>query len=126
MRTYEPLPQTPEERDFVSLVILKSKQERFDYALSDLMCWLDGFIAAGGKYKPETEETLRDLHGTIKRAYDTIPPNLPNKWFGDRAREVRNLAIQSIGAKPVVAHQKLKQIRLIAEEVIDEENRGQK
>jgi len=120
-----PLPQTPEERDFVSLVILKSKQERFDYALSDMMCWLDGFIAAGGQYKPETQEVLRDLHGTVKRAYDTIP-NQPNKWSGDRAREVRNLAIQSIGAKSVVAQQKLKEIRLIAEAVIDEENRGQK
>ena len=121
-----PSPQTPEERDFVSLVILKSKQERFDYALSDLMCWLDGFIAAGGKYKPETQDVLRDLHGTVKHAYPTIPPNQPNKWFGDRAREVRNLAIQSIGSKSVVAQQKLKEIRLIAEAVIDEENRGQK
>ena len=110
--------------EFVSLTLPKEKHERFDNALSDIMCWLDGFIAAGGNYRPETQEVLRDIHGTIKRAYNTTPP-ATNKWSGDRAREVRNLAIQSIGAKREVAQQKLKEIRLIAEAVIDEENRGQ-
>jgi hypothetical protein len=110
--------------EFVSIALTKENQQRFDYALSDIMCWLDGFIAAGGKYAPDTQEVLRDLHGVIKRAYDTLPP-VENKWSGNRARVVRNLTLQSIGAKPTVAQQKLKQIRKIAEAIIDEENRGQ-
>ena len=110
---------------FVSVVLPKEKHERYDNALSDVMCWLDGFIAAGGYYRPETQEVLRDIHASVKRAYDTPPP-VQNKWSGDRAREVRNLALQSIGAKPAVAQQKLQEIRKIAEAVIDEENRGNK
>ena len=42
------------------------KLEAYSYALSDVLCWLDGFTAAGGIYSPQTQETLRNLNCAIK------------------------------------------------------------
>lgn len=45
-----------------------------DHALSDILCWLNGFTQGGGEYSPETQYTLRDIRDMIRRAYPTIPP----------------------------------------------------
>jgi hypothetical protein len=39
-------------------------------ALCDVLCWLDGFKAAGGTYSPGTIEVLRVLSCKLK---DTLP-----------------------------------------------------
>lgn len=41
--------------------------ERFDFALSDVLCWMSGFKAAGGDYSPGTEGALRDLRDALRR-----------------------------------------------------------
>jgi hypothetical protein len=40
--------------------------ERFAFALSDVLCWLDGFKAGGGVYSPGSTEDLRDLNRACK------------------------------------------------------------
>ncbi len=39
----------------------QAEQEKFDDALSDVICWLGGFQAAGGTYTPGSIEALREL-----------------------------------------------------------------
>lgn len=56
------------------LVIPLADKERFEDALSDVLCWLNGFKAGGGEYSPETQLVLRDLRDKIRLAYDTLPP----------------------------------------------------
>lgn len=64
-------PPTP---SFKCLTISNEDKERFDYALSDILCWLDGFTQGGGAYSPDSQNALRDLRDVIRRAYETIPP----------------------------------------------------
>jgi hypothetical protein len=59
---------------FKCLTITNEDKDRFDYALSDILCWLNGFTQGGGTYSPESQNTLRDLRDVIRRAYETIPP----------------------------------------------------
>jgi hypothetical protein len=40
--------------------------DKFCYALSDLLCWMDGFKAAGGQYSPGSIEVIRDLSCNLK------------------------------------------------------------
>lgn len=58
-----PLPQLP---SLANYYFQAEKLEAYSYALSDLLCWLDGFTAAGGVYSPGTQEILRDLNCAIK------------------------------------------------------------
>ena len=43
-----------------------NKAERFSMALSDVICWMDGFKAGGGVYSPGSIEDLRDLNHACK------------------------------------------------------------
>ena len=61
--TEKELPQLPALANYY---FQAEKLEKYGYALSDLLCWLDGFRAAGGVYSPQTQETLRDLNCAIK------------------------------------------------------------
>ena len=45
------------------------KVENYSMALSDVLCWLDGFTAAGGAYSPQTQELLRDLNIALKQTF---------------------------------------------------------
>lgn len=42
------------------------KVDSYCNAMSDVLCWLDGFRAAGGVYSPGTQETLRNLNDGLK------------------------------------------------------------
>jgi hypothetical protein len=42
--------------------------ERYSDALSDAICWLDGFVAAGGQYHPHSIDSLRELNTKLKDA----------------------------------------------------------
>lgn len=46
--------------------------ERFDCALSDFLCWVAGFKAAGGSYSPATEGSIRDLRIVLRRTLDSL------------------------------------------------------
>lgn len=43
------------ERKFVCVTISEYHQKRFDDALSDALCWLNGYVAGGGTYSPQFE-----------------------------------------------------------------------
>ena len=43
-----------------------AKIDEYCNAMSDVLCWLGGFIAAGGVYQPGTFETLRNLQDAMK------------------------------------------------------------
>ena len=58
-----PLPELP---SLAKYYFQPEKLQAYSFALSDLLCWLDGFTAAGGTYSPGSEETLRDLNCAIK------------------------------------------------------------
>lgn len=61
--TPPPLPQLP---IIANYYFQAEKLDAYSFALSDLLCWMDGFTAAGGTYSPGTLETLRDLNCAIK------------------------------------------------------------
>lgn len=42
-------------------------------ALSDIICWMDGFQAGGGVYSPQSIETLRNLNIALKNLYRETP-----------------------------------------------------
>lgn len=42
------------------------KVDDYCNALSDVLCWLDGFKAGGGVYSPQTQESLRNLNNGLK------------------------------------------------------------
>lgn len=65
-----PPPPPPEIRK--NCILTQSELDAADHALSDILCWMDGFLAAGGKYGPETLEELRTLRTRLHRAYHTI------------------------------------------------------
>ena len=50
--------------------------EDISYALSDVLCWLDGFRAGGGSYSPGSHEKLRELNIKLKAALNENPPRL--------------------------------------------------
>jgi hypothetical protein len=62
-----------------SFVVPEEKQERWRDALADVNCWMNGFVQGGGNYSPETIHVLRDIHDTIRMAYPTMPPVIPEK-----------------------------------------------
>jgi hypothetical protein len=43
------------------------KVENASLALSDILCWMDGFLAGGGTYNPGSLECLRDLNIGLKQ-----------------------------------------------------------
>ena len=42
------------------------KLDEFTFALSDFLCWIDGFRAGGGTYSPDSQESLRNLNDALK------------------------------------------------------------
>lgn len=58
-----PLPQLP---PIANYYFQAERLERYSHALSDVLCWLDGFKSGGGTYSPGTEEVLRDLNCAVK------------------------------------------------------------
>ena len=48
----------------------KEKCENYSFALSDIICWMDGFKAAGGVYHPDSIEVLRELNIAVKQIDD--------------------------------------------------------
>lgn len=42
------------------------KVDTYCNAMSDVLCWLQGFVAGGGEYGPGTIETLRNLNDALK------------------------------------------------------------
>lgn len=50
------------------VVATQADLDRFDLALSDFLCWIGGFQAAGGDYHPGSDGALRDLRAAIGRA----------------------------------------------------------
>ena len=56
----------PELPSAAKLYFRPERLEEFAFALCDLLCWLDGFNAAGGSYSPGTKEVLRELSCNIK------------------------------------------------------------
>lgn len=59
---------------FYCVTIKEIHRERFEDALSDFLCWMDGYRAGGGLYSPCSVEDLRELRETLKAGYETIPP----------------------------------------------------
>lgn len=51
----------------MSTLFSPEKAEQYSHALSDVLCWLDGFKAGGGVYFPDSTETLRDLNLAMKK-----------------------------------------------------------
>lgn len=47
-----------------------AQAKEYQEALSDFLCWIDGFKAAGGTYSPGSHERLRELNAKLK---DTLP-----------------------------------------------------
>lgn len=62
------------DEKFYSIVVNESNHKKFDDALSDVLCWLDGYQAAGGTYSPGSVEVLRDLRARIIKGYNTQGP----------------------------------------------------
>lgn len=62
----ETITQPPQLPQIANHYFHAAKLEGYTNALSDLLCWMDGFQAAGGKYSPSTLEVLRDLNCAIK------------------------------------------------------------
>lgn len=58
-----PLPELPA---IAKHYLRPEKVESYTYALSDLLCWMDGFKAAGGVYSPGSLDALRDLNCNLK------------------------------------------------------------
>ena len=50
-----------------SVNIRKAEAERYIAALADILCWMQGFKAAGGQYSGDLEG-LRDLNIKLKEA----------------------------------------------------------
>lgn len=44
----------------------KEQCDTFTNALSDFLCWIEGFQCGGGKYTPQSIEPLRDLNIKLK------------------------------------------------------------
>ena len=52
--------------EIASYVLRKEKLEEYAFAMADVLCWLNGFVAAGGLYSPGSIESLRDLTDVLK------------------------------------------------------------
>ncbi|HUD73754.1 MAG TPA: hypothetical protein VMQ76_01680 [Terracidiphilus sp.] len=100
--------------------ITPDQHERFDDALSDALCWLDGFVAAGGLYAPGTLNVLRAFRIHWQAGYATPP----RPEIIDMARQIRNLAIQGLGSTRAVSDTKLRDIQRMAEALIDAQPKG--
>jgi hypothetical protein len=72
-----------DQSKFVSVVIPESQQRRFDDALSDAACWLNGYVSGGGTYSPQTLPVLNEIRATILQAYHTIAPKQSTVPVGD-------------------------------------------
>jgi hypothetical protein len=46
-----------------------AKVDSYSMALSDIICWMDGFVSAGGIYHAQSIEQLRDLNIGLKNIY---------------------------------------------------------
>lgn len=46
---------------------------RYVWAMADVLCWLDGFQAAGKDYSPGSLEILRELSESLKSIQDNEP-----------------------------------------------------
>lgn len=51
-----------------NITITDREKENYIGALSDFLCWIEGFKAAGGKYLPETEAAFIRLKSSISDA----------------------------------------------------------
>lgn len=60
---------------FKCVSIPDAEQQKYQWALADVLCWMNGFVQGGGEYSPETIYVLRDVQRMIERAYPTIPPS---------------------------------------------------
>lgn len=58
-----PLPELPA---IAKHYLSRERLESVTYALSDLLCWMDGFKAAGGVYSPDSLGVLRELNANLK------------------------------------------------------------
>jgi len=47
-------------------LITPDEAEKYSDAISDVVCWLDGFKAAGGVYYPDSIDVLRELNMNLK------------------------------------------------------------
>jgi hypothetical protein len=54
----------------MSKPITEKEAENYSDALSDVLCWMDGFKAGGGVYFPDSVETLRNLNLRMKDICD--------------------------------------------------------
>ena len=54
------------QRELLHYHFTPYKCERFSWALSDIICWMDGFRSGGGTYSPNSIEVLRDLNRCLK------------------------------------------------------------
>jgi len=61
--TPEPIPPLP---IIANYYFQQEKLAAYSNALSDVLCWLDGFTSGGGIYSPQTQEVLRDLNCAVK------------------------------------------------------------
>jgi hypothetical protein len=60
-------PPTPKPLPPMANYFLRpERMDEFCYALSDLLCWMDGFKAAGGTFTPGSLEVIRDLSCNLK------------------------------------------------------------
>jgi hypothetical protein len=51
---------------YEELKITQKEIQSYSSALSDFLCWIDGFEAAGGKYSPGSKEEIRTLSIKLK------------------------------------------------------------
>ena len=105
-----------------NLILTEAKRALYDQAMADLLCWLNGFTAAGKEYSPGSLHRLRDLADDIKWAYPTIAPKDKPKCEPSHlelVRQIRLRAIQAKGATPAIAQQKLEDIRQIADAIFE-------
>jgi hypothetical protein len=106
-----------------SMVISEAKRERYEDAMSDVVCWLDGFTSAGKEYAPDTLQVLREIQADIKMCHETIPPGLspPTVFTVDYLKDVRQIlfeAAQGIGTNSRTANAKLSAIKKLAEKIL--------
>ena len=60
--------KTEHPKGYIPVISSQEEMENFIDAVSDALCWLDGFKAGGGEYSPSSVHTLRDLNIRLKDA----------------------------------------------------------
>ncbi len=61
-----PIPTRKPLPEIANYYLREEQMDHFCNAMSDILCWMDGFRAAGGTYAPGSIESLRQLSDALK------------------------------------------------------------